>query len=165
MRREEWLQVVLHGNILKQVGTIQEHFFFLKIYNNIRMFVSCITCHFLCSSVEITLKSGVTLKFEVYYIPSQTQLFVMYCSLPQIIVVHLFQDEVNQSVNIWFIFQKTKYVWDENKKQFCGLQFPVDLPFGEYMEWKGYQEDHEVTNADSKYGRNQYVLNSVLLLL
>jgi hypothetical protein len=60
-------------------------------------------------------------------------------------------------MNIWFIFQKTKYVWDENKKQFCGLQFPVDLSFGEYMEWKGYQEDHEVTYADIKYGRNQYV--------
>lgn len=84
---------------------------------------------------------------------------------------YLFQDEVNQCVSIWFIFQKTKYVWDENKKQFCGLQFPVDLPFEEYMEWKGYQEDHEVTNADIKYGRNQYVLftydqmfNFVLLL-
>lgn len=78
---------------------------------------------------------------------------------------------MNQNVSIWFVFQKTKYVWDENKKQFRGLQFPVDLPFGEYMEWKGYQEDHEVTNADIKYGRNQYVLftygwmfNSVLLL-
>ncbi|KAJ4442248.1 hypothetical protein ANN_12114 [Periplaneta americana] len=73
----------------------------------------------------------------------------------ELVSVHHYQDDGNQGVNIWFIFQKTKYVWDENKKQFCGLQFPVDLPFGEYMEWKGYQEDHEVTNADIKYGRNQ----------
>ncbi|KAJ9579755.1 hypothetical protein L9F63_004592, partial [Diploptera punctata] len=73
----------------------------------------------------------------------------------ELVPIHHFKDDVNQKVNIWFIFQKTKYVWDENKKQFCGLQFPVDLPFGEYMEWKGYQEDHEVTNADIKYGRNQ----------
>ncbi|PSN36028.1 Manganese-transporting ATPase 13A1 [Blattella germanica] len=73
----------------------------------------------------------------------------------ELVSVHHFKDDVNNGVNIWFIFQKTKYVWDENKKQFCGLQFPVDLPFGEYMEWKGYQEDNEVTNADIKYGRNQ----------
>lgn len=91
---------------------------------------------------------------------TNTVFFVMNISFHRLCfcnVTRLFQDEVNQHVNIWFIFQKTKYVWDENKKQFCGLQFPVDLSFGEYMEWKGYQEDHEVTYADIKYGRNQYV--------
>nr|CAD7457856.1 unnamed protein product [Timema tahoe] len=64
-----------------------------------------------------------------------------------------FDDKNN--ISTWFVFQKTKYVWDDNKKQFRGLEFPVNLPFGEYMEWKGYQEDQEVTNADMKYGRNQ----------
>nr|CAD7412977.1 unnamed protein product [Timema poppensis] len=47
------------------------------------------------------------------------------------------------NISTWFVFQKTKYVWDDNKKQFRGLEFPVNLPFGEYMEWKGYQEDQE----------------------
>uniref|UniRef100_A0A1B6ILU3 Endoplasmic reticulum transmembrane helix translocase n=4 Tax=Homalodisca liturata TaxID=320908 RepID=A0A1B6ILU3_9HEMI len=55
---------------------------------------------------------------------------------------------------IWFIFQKTKYVWDENKKQFRGLQFPIDLSFREYTDWKGYQEDVDITNAEMKYGKN-----------
>nr|CAD7432838.1 unnamed protein product [Timema monikensis] len=66
----------------------------------------------------------------------------------------LVTDDKN-NISTWFVFQKTKYVWDDNKKQFRGLEFPVNLPFGEYMEWKGYQEDQEVTNADMKYGRNQ----------
>jgi hypothetical protein len=89
----------------------------------------------------------------VFFIRNMCFHRLFYCKF-----TYLFQDEVNQRVNIWFIFQKTKYVWDANKKQFCGLQFPVDLSFGDYMEWKGYQEDHEVTYADVKYGRNQYVL-------
>lgn len=54
----------------------------------------------------------------------------------------------------WFIFQKTKYVWDEDKKQFRGLQFPTDLSFKEYVEWKGYQEDVDIANAEMKYGKN-----------
>lgn len=53
------------------------------------------------------------------------------------------------------MFQKTKYVWNVDRKTFTGLQFPIDLPFGDYMDWKGYQDDVDVTNADLKYGRNQ----------
>jgi len=114
--------------------------------------LSCLCCHWsvhvqcflTCKSERDPLKSKVA-----KVIPTANN------GSSELVSVHHYKDEVNQRVNIWFIFQKTKYVWDENKKQFCGLQFPVDLSFGEYMEWKGYQEDHEVTYADIKYGRNQ----------
>ncbi|XP_023721826.2 manganese-transporting ATPase 13A1 [Cryptotermes secundus] len=114
--------------------------------------LSCLCCHWsvhvqcflTCKSAKDPLKAKVA-----KVVPTANN------GSSELVSVHHYKDEVNQSVSIWFIFQKTKYVWDENKKQFCGLQFPVDLPFGEYMEWKGYQEDHEVTNADIKYGRNQ----------
>jgi manganese-transporting P-type ATPase len=55
----------------------------------------------------------------------------------------------------WFYFQKTKYVWDSNKKQFQGLEFPINRDFNSYMEWKGYKEDQDVLTAETKYGKNQ----------
>ncbi|XP_059481282.1 endoplasmic reticulum transmembrane helix translocase [Neocloeon triangulifer] len=55
----------------------------------------------------------------------------------------------------WFFFQKTKYIWDENKKQFRGLEFPINDRYGTYTEWKGFKEDSEVAAAEAKYGRNQ----------
>lgn len=55
----------------------------------------------------------------------------------------------------WFFFQKTKYIWDDNKKQFRGLEFPVNQDFNSYMEWKGYKEDLDVLTAETKYGKNQ----------
>ncbi|KAK9509934.1 hypothetical protein O3M35_004821 [Rhynocoris fuscipes] len=54
----------------------------------------------------------------------------------------------------WFLFQKTKYVWSEEKKQFRGLEFPVNLQFKEYMQWKGYQDETELNKAETKYGKN-----------
>ncbi|XP_048508529.1 endoplasmic reticulum transmembrane helix translocase isoform X2 [Athalia rosae] len=54
----------------------------------------------------------------------------------------------------WFIFQKTKYSWDLNKKQFRCLEFPVSKPLSHYENWKGYQDTEEVTAAEEKYGKN-----------
>lgn len=55
----------------------------------------------------------------------------------------------------WFIFQKTKYVWDDDKKRFRGVEFPIDHSYGMYMEWKGYQDDNEIQAAELEYGKNQ----------
>ncbi|XP_049787588.1 endoplasmic reticulum transmembrane helix translocase [Schistocerca cancellata] len=73
----------------------------------------------------------------------------------ELVSVHQAKDGVTKEPVIWFMFQKTKYVWDPEKKQFRGLQFPISLPFGDYMDWKGHQEDSDVANADLRYGRNQ----------
>ncbi|XP_065339306.1 endoplasmic reticulum transmembrane helix translocase [Cloeon dipterum] len=55
----------------------------------------------------------------------------------------------------WFLFQKTKYLWDADKKQFRGLEFPTNGSFGAYADWKGHKEDSEVASAENKYGKNQ----------
>ena len=61
---------------------------------------------------------------------------------------------VQDKNTIWFMFQKTKYIWDEDKKIFRGLEFPVHKTYSEYMSWKGYQEDHDITKAEQFYGQN-----------
>lgn len=72
----------------------------------------------------------------------------------ELVNLHHSKDISKEGKGVWFIFQKTKYVWNEHKKQFEGLQFPIKNTFQEYMEWKGYQEDSDVTEAETKYGKN-----------
>ncbi|XP_014248096.1 manganese-transporting ATPase 13A1 [Cimex lectularius] len=55
----------------------------------------------------------------------------------------------------WFIFQKTKYIWSADKKEFHGLEFPINLQYGDYMQWKGYQDEIELLKAETKYGKNR----------
>lgn len=63
------------------------------------------------------------------------------------------QDEKGNST-IWFMFQKTKYIWNAERKCFGGLEFPVEGTFGEYLARKGFQEDLDVVAAEQLYGKN-----------
>lgn len=56
---------------------------------------------------------------------------------------------------IWFKFQKTKYIYNADKKSFEGLQFPENNPFKFYQEWKGFADEAELSAAESKYGKNE----------
>uniref|UniRef100_A0A1Y1KV49 Endoplasmic reticulum transmembrane helix translocase n=2 Tax=Photinus pyralis TaxID=7054 RepID=A0A1Y1KV49_PHOPY len=58
-------------------------------------------------------------------------------------------------IRTWFIFQKTKYIYSYDKKIFQGLEFPTDKFLGEYVNWKGYQEDEDIQQAEDLYGKNQ----------
>ena len=67
----------------------------------------------------------------------------------------VFQDTKTGLLQIWFVFQKTKYLYDsEEKKRFQPVAFPVDLTIRQYMECKGYQED-DLKVAEDKYGKNK----------
>lgn len=65
-----------------------------------------------------------------------------------------YQDE-EKNDSLWFTFQKTKYVWSNERKCFQGLQFPVNQSLSTYMEWKGYQEESDIQRAENFYGKNQ----------
>ncbi|KOC60801.1 putative cation-transporting ATPase 13A1 [Habropoda laboriosa] len=55
----------------------------------------------------------------------------------------------------WFIFQKTKYHWNPDKKSFEGLQFPINHSVKHYCEWNGYLDEKDITAAEDKYGKNK----------
>lgn len=73
----------------------------------------------------------------------------------ELVTLHQVKNEKEKCVNVWFMFQKTKYVWDSDKKRFRSVEFPVDCSFGKYMEWKGFQDENEVEAAEMEYGKNQ----------
>lgn len=67
--------------------------------------------------------------------------------------------QTGDEYRLWFIFQKTKYVYDgTEKKQFQPLTFPIDHSIHYYMDWKGYQDDTEVAAAEKKFGLNKWDL-------
>lgn len=73
-----------------------------------------------------------------------------------IIILLQSQTKETDKTEIWFSFQKTKYIYDaEEKKQFQSVQFPVDLPLKEYQSWKGYMEEADVADVKNKYGDNE----------
>ena len=65
------------------------------------------------------------------------------------------QDELGKVTKIWFTFQKTRYVWSFAESVFKGLTFPVGKTFREYADWRGYQEEQEIRQAENLYGQNQ----------
>ncbi|XP_071948299.1 endoplasmic reticulum transmembrane helix translocase-like [Antedon mediterranea] len=73
---------------------------------------------------------------------------------PEIVKLH---SETNgDSKDIWFNFQKTKYIYDfEEKKQFKAVEFPIDHSIGYYMDSKGYSDEGEVEAAKSTFGLNR----------
>ncbi|KAK4879876.1 hypothetical protein RN001_008022 [Aquatica leii] len=70
-------------------------------------------------------------------------------------LLHLHHAKLENGVSTWFIFQKTKYIYSYDKKVFQGLEFPIDKSYAEYVNWKGYQEDQDIQQAEELYGKNK----------
>merc|ERR1719414_526963 len=54
---------------------------------------------------------------------------------------------------MWFSFQKLKYVFDQDKKIFRTIQFPVDLKMTTYRDCKGWEEE-EIHEKTLEYSNN-----------
>ena len=66
------------------------------------------------------------------------------------------QDVVSGKMQIWFKFQKLRYIYDgEEKKTFNGMEFPEHHSVKHYLEWKGYQEEEDLLDAERHYGKNE----------
>ncbi|XP_037957568.1 manganese-transporting ATPase 13A1 [Teleopsis dalmanni] len=61
----------------------------------------------------------------------------------------------NGTQMFYFLFQKTKYIWEENKKTFRDVEFPVSLPLEDYARSRGHETDAAITLAEQTYGVNQ----------
>ena len=50
---------------------------------------------------------------------------------------------------------KTKYGTKNTEKIFKGIVFPIDQTYEEYLDWKGYQNESEIKEAEETYGKNE----------
>lgn len=56
--------------------------------------------------------------------------------------------------NIWCYFQKLKYVWDSDRKTFRGLEFPTNQSLTYYLNWKGHEDDKQLSEQEKTSGIN-----------
>ncbi|XP_022101040.1 manganese-transporting ATPase 13A1-like [Acanthaster planci] len=112
----------------------------------------CLFCHW---SVHVRCSLTCTTENDPYkaewlkVVPTENN------GYPDIIKLHHDKAKESKKPQLWFIFQKTKYIYDaEEKKRFQSVQFPTNLPLRDYQNWKGYTEDTEVAEAKDKYGDN-----------
>lgn len=60
-----------------------------------------------------------------------------------------------EDLEYFFEFQKIKYIWDDNKKQFRSTDFPINRPYIEYFEAKGHEDENSLSIAEKRFGKNQ----------
>eukprot|EP00731_Ephydatia_muelleri_P023854 Em0016g125a len=80
---------------------------------------------------------------------------------PELVSLVTQHDRHSGETQTWFMFQKIKYIYKDG--QFSPLPFPVDLPYSQYVQWKGYGSDDDVERAKMKYGKNQSTLKEMSL--
>lgn len=61
----------------------------------------------------------------------------------------------NGEISCWFIFQKVRYIWNADKKEFAAIDFPIHMQYDEYAKWKGHKSEDEILMARRTYGDNQ----------
>ncbi|VVC97264.1 unnamed protein product [Leptidea sinapis] len=60
--------------------------------------------------------------------------------------------------DVWFIFQKSKYIYDWDKKIFHTIAFPITKVYDEYLESKGYTDDESILMAEKDFGKNEMIM-------
>ncbi|XP_030853617.1 manganese-transporting ATPase 13A1 [Strongylocentrotus purpuratus] len=79
---------------------------------------------------------------------------------PELVQLHTEIHPTTEKRDLWFMFQKAKYVYDaEEKKRFQAVEFPVSHALKTYQSWKGYQDDSEVAETKKKFGDNQVAMD------
>lgn len=57
---------------------------------------------------------------------------------------------------VYFVYQKRKYVWNVDKKQFEKISYPTTLAYAEYLEAKGLFASEVLESSKRRYGRNVF---------
>lgn len=61
----------------------------------------------------------------------------------------------NGQCMFYFFFQKVKYVWNEDRKQFCAIEFPINETIDFYVRARGLKTDEDIRQVEQLYGANE----------
>lgn len=70
-------------------------------------------------------------------------------------LVALKRETIAKRNTLWFMFQKTKYVFNDKLNRFATIEFSCDEKISYYKSWKGYNDQNEVHLIERQYGRNE----------
>ncbi|KAG6444003.1 hypothetical protein O3G_MSEX003141 [Manduca sexta] len=108
-----------------------------------------IQCFLSCSSVKDPIQAEI-----VKVVPTSNN------GSSEIVRLHHTKSTKKDSINpdVWFIFQKSKYVYDWDKKRFNTVEFPIHKTYEEYMESKGFLDDESLDLAEKEFGKNEMTM-------
>ncbi|XP_028034006.1 manganese-transporting ATPase 13A1 [Bombyx mandarina] len=108
-----------------------------------------INCFLSCSAVKDPIQAEV-----VKVVPTSNN------GSSELVRLHHTKSTKKDSIHpdVWFIFQKSKYVYDWDKKNFHTIEFPINKIYEEYMESKGYSDDEAIDLAEKEFGKNEMVM-------
>ena len=55
----------------------------------------------------------------------------------------------------FFIFQKLKFTFDEERKLFRGVEFPTDKSYQFYLDYRGHEEEEQLEKVRRHFGDNK----------
>lgn len=76
----------------------------------------------------------------------------------ELVKIQRMQVTSKEETEYFFTFQKIKYTWDENKKQFRSIEFPINRTFQEYFDSKGHEDDDELEVIEKRFGKNDMAM-------
>ncbi|XP_075992029.1 endoplasmic reticulum transmembrane helix translocase [Anticarsia gemmatalis] len=108
-----------------------------------------IQCFLSCSSVKDPIQAEI-----VKVVPTSNNGF------SEIVKLHHTKSTKKGSIHpdVWFIFQKSKYIYDWDKKIFHTVEFPTNKTYEEYMESKGYADEETIIVAEKEFGKNEMIM-------
>ncbi|CAB3251374.1 unnamed protein product [Arctia plantaginis] len=108
-----------------------------------------IQCFLSCSSVKDPIQAEI-----VKVVPTLNNGF------SEIVKLHHTRSTKKGSIqpDVWFIFQKSKYLYDWDKKTFRTIEFPTHKTYEEYMDSKGYTDDDAIDLAEKEFGKNEMIM-------
>ncbi|PZC83302.1 hypothetical protein B5X24_HaOG208066 [Helicoverpa armigera] len=108
-----------------------------------------IQCFLSCSSVKDPIQAEI-----VKVVPTSNNGF------SEIVKLHHTKSTKKGSIHpdVWFIFQKSKYIYDWDKKSFHTIEFPISKTYEEYMDSKGYVDDEAIDIAEKEFGKNEMIM-------
>lgn len=75
----------------------------------------------------------------------------------ELVLLNSFNDQESQTF-IWFRYQEIKYIWNDNKKCFHSVEFPISSSVEHYINCKGYNSGEQLARAVQLYGRNELII-------
>ena len=116
----------------------------------------CLFCHWsvhVCATLTCTKVEDMKVATLAKVVPLPNN------GSPELVPLEKLKDE-HGIERVWFMFQKTKYVWESmERKQFEAVHYPIDLPFRHYAEAKGIQSPELLELTRQKYGDNNLVMD------
>ncbi|KAI9136899.1 hypothetical protein BKA69DRAFT_1101510 [Paraphysoderma sedebokerense] len=126
------------------------------------LLVSANALVFLLGQWSVTIKAWMTCMktsdpfkaTHIRVIPTEHRGSGELCPLMKANVTQIEGKARKNETQIYFIFQKKKYIYNSDKKYFLKITYPTSIPFSHFKSSKGHESKDKVQSQMQEYGKN-----------